>query len=168
MPPAPHPSLEAVVKCWWNPAQHSLIFPPLIFFQQRNEGSGGAPALRLFSSFKPSLSQICLFSPLCICVRSHRKHSFLFKHLPERYHWTPLLGFDEVTAAVEKLFSHTVDWSTGDLKSAFTCNSLSSRFNWRCKSEGITMRTVCLPRRHMRVDGKEDKLNLESHSCHSA
>lgn len=33
-PPPPSPLVEAAVKCWWNPAQHLLIFLPLIFWTE--------------------------------------------------------------------------------------------------------------------------------------
>lgn len=61
-----------------RPPHRSPPHPPFLILPQWNEGSEGPRALRLFSSFKirPPLPQICLFSPLRICVLSHRKSAF--------------------------------------------------------------------------------------------
>lgn len=75
---APTPA-EAVVNCWWNSAQQPLTH--LFSFNFLSRGMRGQKEHKL-SGFSPflnrlSLTQICLFSLLCICILSHRKHGFV-------------------------------------------------------------------------------------------
>lgn len=89
---------------WWSAGETqlnslSLIFSLLIFSAEE----WGVRRSSSSQAFLLLLTQICLFSPLCICVLSHRKHSFLFDHLPESYRRTPVLGPDEVTPVLERI-----------------------------------------------------------------
>lgn len=135
---------------WWSAGETqlnslSLIFSLLIFSAEE------WGVRRSTSSQAFLLSQICLFSPLCICVLSHRKHSFLLDHLPESYHRTRVLESDQVTPVLEKIL-----W---DLAYA--------RFKWWRKSDAPQWEHhVCFS--DIREDEKEEELNLERHSCHSA
>lgn len=128
-------------------------------FSFLNRGMRGQKERRL-SGFSPLLNHLSLpnlfvFPSVYLCSLSQETQLFvqtsawtLSQNRSSWFWWS--CGCIGETSFDWVRFSHMLDWNTSDLESTFTCNSLSFRFNWWCKSEGITMRSVCLPLGHMR------------------